>query len=92
MSTSTVSATPSSTVGTLGIAHYGSSGASNTATLSGAVASFETSNTTGAGSTGLRTCIRGAFNIPATTTDVTLTGTANTTACDATGIWMFTLS
>ncbi len=90
--TSSVTATPSSTVGTLGIAQYASSGASNTATLSGAVTSFETTNTTGYGSTGLRTCIRGAFNILATSSTVTLTGSANTTACDATGIWIFTLS
>ena len=90
--TSSATATPSSSVGTLGIAHYGSSGSSNAATLSGAVTAFETSNTTGSGSTGLRTCIRGAFNIPSTTANVTLTGTANTTTCDATGIWIFTLS
>jgi len=90
--TSSVTITPSSTVGTLGIAHYGSSGASNTATLSGAVTSFETSNTAGYGSTTIRTCIRGAFNIPATSSNVTLTGSSNTTACDGTGIWIFTLS
>jgi len=90
--TSSVTINPSSNVGTLGIAHYGSSGASNTATLSGDVTSFETSNTTGYGTHNLRTCIRGAFNIPALSSNVTLTGTANTTACDGTGIWMFTLS
>jgi hypothetical protein len=90
--TSSVTATPSTSVGTLGIAHYASSGSSNSATLSGAVTSFDTSSTAGYGTTSIRTCIRGAFNIPPTSSNVTLTGTANTTACDATGIWIFTLS
>jgi hypothetical protein len=90
--TSSVTATPSSTTGNLGIAQYASQSSGNTATLSGAVSSFDASSTVGYGSNGMTTCIRGSFQTPPTTSTVTLTGTANTTGADMTGIWLFTLS
>lgn len=84
--------TPSSTDPTAAVAFFGGSQASQTGTLSGSVSSFESSNTGGYGTGSIRSTHSGSFTLPAGAAAVSMSGPANTTSQDATGIWAFTLT
>ena len=84
--------TPSSTHPTAAVAFFAGSQSSATGTLSGSVSTFESSNTGGYGSGSIRSTQSGSFSVPAGASAVSMTGPANTTSMDATGIYMFTLT